>query len=329
LQIFRHARNLQRIKVEPKDVLLPFFLLYGSNFIVLLVWTFSDPVHWVREPIDDPGTDLNLVETSTYGNCDSEHYRIYLGIILGVNMMVSVIMLIQAYECRKISTDYSESLWISGAMVCIVQVWIIGLPVLKLLDDNPKAVFVVEVVIVFVSCMSTLLLVFVPKIRYLRQSRLGQKEDKGGVRGFPSSERRESVTDHEHSLASEDTYGKLSHGNQNNLPTLRMGNLRVSGLEPPASSPAKPSPAKPRHVSSGLEGIRIIQSSSGHSEEVERLQKNLEAAEARNKILQDRLERLQEKMEQYVVAHHPHGESAGSFIIQARVSGTTADGESR
>jgi hypothetical protein len=244
-----------------------------------------------------------------------------------------VIMLIQAYECRKISTDYSESLWISGAMVCIVQVWVIGLPILKLMDDNPMAVFCVEVGIVFVSCMSTLLLLFVPKMRHLQQSRLGQTEHKGGVRPFSSSERtRESVTDHDPSLASEDTMGgKLGPSSQNNVSTLRIGN----GLEPPATSAAalvnvkSTTRAKPRHASSGMEGIRIIQSSSQHSEEVERLQKNLHSAEARNKILQDRLERLQEKMEQFIVAHHPHGEGAGSFIIQARVSGATVDSESR
>ena len=307
--------------MEPQDLIYPFSLLFGANLIVLLVWTITDPVQWVRRPIDDRNAELGLVETSTFGVCDSEHYRLYLGIILGINMVVSAIMLIQCYECRKISTDYSESLWISGAMILVVQVWVIGLPVLRLWSSYPSIVFAVEVAIVVISCMGTLLLIFIPKMGYLRHSRQDEAEKlKAGVPTGPPV-RRESVTSHDHShgSGSEDTYGRISGVNQSNIATVRMGNTKVTGLERPST--AQPADAKP-HISTGLEGIRIMISSSRHSEELERLQHSLESAESRHKVLQDRLERLQEKMEQYIVAHHPHRASAGSFIIQARVSGT-------
>ena len=292
---------------------------------MLLVWTITDPVKWVRKPIDDTGSGLNLVEPATFGTCTSEYYTLFLGIILGVNTIVSAIMLIQAYECRKISTDFSESLWISGAMCCIVQVWIIGFSLLKLLGDSPKGVFIVEFLVVFIANMSTLLLLFVPKILYLRKARREQTH-KGGFKGF-SSERRESITSRDNSHASDASHSE----NPSNLATVRMGNMKVTGLEPPAVSPnpSKPHRSKKRHQSSGMEGIRIIQSSTLHSEEVERLQKSIETAEARNKTLQDRLERLQEKMEQYIVTQHSNSANQGSFIIQARVSGTTSEGGSR
>ena len=283
------------------DMIVPFFFLFGSNFVVLLVWTITSPVRWTREPIDDPGTALNLVETSTYGKCDSKHYTAYLGIIVGINTLSSLIMLIQAYECRKISTDFSESIWISGAMLCIVQVWIIGIPVIKLVAGSPKLVFLVETGVVFVSCMSTLLLLFLPKMRYLRQSRQSQLENKNATNDF-RLERRDSITSH----ASEDTY----EGVHNEDPSTKIA-------------------ANVEKISSGLEGIRIVQSSKlRHSDEVERLRKNLEMAEARNKVLQNRLERLHDKMEQYIIARQPNGPAGvdGSFIIHARVGATTKIG---
>jgi hypothetical protein len=308
--------------VESQDLLSPFLLLFGVNFVVLLVWTITDSVQWVREPIDDTGTTLNLVETSTFGICDSDNYRVYLGFIIGTNLLVSLIALIQAYECRKVSTEYSESLWISGALACIVQVWLVGLPVLKVLGDNPKATFCIKVGIVFVTCMSTLLLLFLPKMRYLRESLSRQIEEKKGVvlRVSTTYDSGDSYTaqDHSHDGTDDSVGGKL----HSNVPSMKMGTTLISGLEPPSTSKAQLTKSV---GSSDVVGIRIIQSPSQYSEEeVERLQKNMDQAEKRNKVLQDRLERLQEKLEQYLVANHPYGGAniLGARPEQIRISGT-------
>ena len=261
--------------------------LFGVNFVVLLVWNVSDPVQWIREPVDDPDTAFNLVEVSTFGSCDSVHYRVYLGIIIGVNLIVSLISLVQAYECRKISTEYSQSFWISSALVCIVQVWLVGLPALKLLSDNPPATFFVKFGIVFITCMSSLLLLFVPKMRYLRES---LEERKHGVprkrTRYSSSARSGDPTMDNRSQLSEDSNGNKKGHHSSSL-VMKMGNTRVSGLEPPSTNatggggggnggnatPSKPA-IKNNVRTSGMEGIRIIQSSIVHSEEVARLQKN-------------------------------------------------------
>ena len=53
------------------------------------------------------------------------------------------------------------------------------------------------------------------------------------------------------------------------------------------------------------EGVRIIQTSTRHSEAIEILQHNLRNAEERNKDLNEKLERIQEKIEQHIRARHP------------------------
>jgi hypothetical protein len=212
-----------------------------------------------------------------------------------------------------------------------VQVWIIGLPVLKLLDDNPKATFFVKVGIVFITCMSSLLLLFIPKTRFLRESLIEQKEGLSkSIRFSTNTDGRESVTSHDPSHMSDESPTKF----HNNVAGIAMGNVRFAGLDPPSASTGTKAATHARARSSFcMEGIRIIQSSSRHSEEVERLQKSLGRAETRNKVLNNRLERLQGKMEQYIVAHHPHDSQRGAYALlqtrpEQRISGATEESPS-
>jgi len=65
-------------------------------------------------------------------------------------------------------------------------------------------------------------------------------------------------------------------------------------------------------------GIGIIRSTGEHSQEMEQLQDNMAKAEDRRRNLQDQLEHLQEKFEQYIVANHPHGAHADMTMTEAR-----------
>ena len=119
-------------------------------------------------------------EFITNGYCYSDNYRIFLGLLIGINLIVSFYTLIQAFECRKISTEYQESLWISAALLCIVQVWVMCLPILQLVGKMPTWLFLVKVCIVFFTSVSALLCVFVPKIGYLRKSWNEMNQDSSG-----------------------------------------------------------------------------------------------------------------------------------------------------
>lgn len=298
---------MQRIKLETFDVLVPLLVIGGANLIVLMTWNIKDPVVWVRSPIDDPPTTLDLEDVPTYGYCNSEDYRVYLGLMLGINYVVSLVALVQAYECRKISTDYGESLWIGASLITVVQVWTVGWPLLKLLDDNPRAVFFVKVGVVFLTTMCPLMLIFVPKIRYLREALLDPKSLSGpGPDSMLMSHREASVT----SRDSEDS------PNKERAPRPSTWDGHILAMTAGVSGKRKK-----RKEPSGLEGIRIIQTTGRHGEEVEKLQKSLRHAESRHKSLNEKLERLQEKLEHYIIAHHPHQALQGSssnFILSAR-----------
>ncbi|KAG7352162.1 7 transmembrane sweet-taste receptor of 3 GCPR [Nitzschia inconspicua] len=283
ISVLRVSRGKQRIKMTRRDIFLPNMFLYTINVAALLTWTLTNPQSWTRIPINEEASHQNLVQESTRGWCGSSQTMMYLGIILGANLVMMIVSLIQAYECRKIATEYSESLWISASIAVIAQVWIVGLPILKLVDDNPRGVFLTKVGIIFVSTSSTLLLIFGPKMGYHSTAMAEKKYEQQvyGARSSFSSEDQPVI----------DTSETQSHSEEES-PNNPHNASKMSRTSKPRIEPL---------------GIRIIPACFVHSQEADKLQMAVDKAERRNRSLQSTLETLQEKMEQYIIARDPLG----------------------
>ena len=74
----------------------------------------------------------------------------------------------QAYKARNIHTEYSESRYIAMVNGSLLQAWFTGIPLLVMVRDNPSAFFVVAAMILFLTSLAIMLLIFVPKIDFLR-----------------------------------------------------------------------------------------------------------------------------------------------------------------
>ncbi len=159
-----------------KDVILPCVVMFILNTIVLAVWTAISPLRWTR--IDRGTVDAYGRSTNSYGTCHAEtkEWAPYLSIILALNFSMVVLANIQAYRARKITTEYAESRFIGIIMVSILQACCIGLPLVAIVSDQPVANFILRSGLIFVVCMSMLLLMFVPKIRYLKKWKVDKKK---------------------------------------------------------------------------------------------------------------------------------------------------------
>jgi hypothetical protein len=156
--VYKHSMHFRRLKVSEKDVLLPFAVMFSTNVLLLLLWTILDPMFWSR---------ITVSETETYGTCNVSKNNAWKSIliVLGlVNGTALVLANVEAYKARRITTEYGESKHIAMIMASILQVLIVGLPLMFLVDDNPAANYFIRSSIIFVICMSTLTLIFVPKI---------------------------------------------------------------------------------------------------------------------------------------------------------------------
>jgi gamma-aminobutyric acid type B receptor len=158
--VFNSAARFRRVTVTEKDVLHYFAILLACNLGLLLVWTFVTPLEWTR---------IQTSRTESYGKCvatgDKVAWHIIISLVTVVNGIALIMANVQAYRARRISTEYGESRYIAMAMVSILQVVLVGIPILFLVDENPTARYFIQCSIAFVICMSILLWMYVPKMK--------------------------------------------------------------------------------------------------------------------------------------------------------------------
>ena len=126
-----------------------------------------------------PGLDGWSRVISTYGGCQCDNpwpFAASLGLInLGVLAMANW----QAYKSRKILSEFAESKYIAICMLSLLEALLIGIPILVVVRNSPRAFYLTISFMIFVVCMGVLLLIFVPKISmaadYSRRSEVEQR----------------------------------------------------------------------------------------------------------------------------------------------------------
>lgn len=230
-----------------------------------------------------------------------------------------VVAIIQAYECRRVTTEYSESLWISGSIATVAQLWIIGLPILRLVEDDPRAVFLTKVGVVFGSSILTLALTFVPKLGHLWDA-LGTKKDATRISNALRArevEAKDPSRWHQNQRHS-DTQSNSEDG-------LDDDDGRRGDEPSEAGAPAATAGAEKITLTRGEPlGVRIIPTAVLHSDEVDKLQTAVDKVEARHKSLQQSLERLQEKLEHHIIARDPLGPNQAAAAAAAEAAAAAA-----
>ena len=157
-QIFKAAASFQRVVIREKDVMVPLVVMISLNIFLLLLWTLIDPPTWNRIEISDG---------FSYGTCWSRTGNasiVLMSLLAVLNLLAVAVANIQAYQTRSLSDEYSESQCIALAMALILQLFVVGIPLAIIVRTDPSAFFFILVSIVFITSMSLLLLIFVPKM---------------------------------------------------------------------------------------------------------------------------------------------------------------------
>jgi len=162
------AKACRKVTVKERDVLAPFIVVFSVNCILLLCWTIIDPMRWFRQPINEG--DLS----NTFGLCKStgNASKVFAGLVALTNLVALILACVQAYRARKLNDEYSESRWVLVACASWIQVVVIGIPVMLLTQSQPTASYFTKTAFIFLICVSMLVLMFVPKMYIMRQSRI-------------------------------------------------------------------------------------------------------------------------------------------------------------
>lgn len=163
-KIFRASRSFRHIKVTVRDVLGPLVATLSMTFLLCLIWTLVDPPRWKRVTV--------IQGFESYGICsigEGVTSTVLSSLLLVLNFLSIVVANIQAYLARGVSDDFSESKYVALAMVSIMQIFLVGVPLVFLTSTNPAARFFVFSSMILVISMSVLVCLFAPKFRRMKQ----------------------------------------------------------------------------------------------------------------------------------------------------------------
>ena len=212
-KLFQNSQ-LRRIRVKEKDVIAPFAILFIINFWALVTWTLVDPLQWERNEIEG---QVN----QSYGACRAADGPVSVAMICVVgivNLSAFLVVCYQAYRARDVSDEFSESRNLGVALFSWVQLFLIGIPVLFLIDkDNPSARYFITAGLTFAVCMSMLLLIFVP---ILVQQRRAEQRLTSEVRSREL--RQDSLSSANDSVHRSNSFRRFS--------LTDLGKTRISGV---------------------------------------------------------------------------------------------------
>ena len=215
--VVREAMCMQRVTVDPSDVLLPFLILMVTNIMFLVVWTVEAPLVWTRVPLGNYDAFGRPVET--YGICkgrvdedDGSDLSIIFIVALGMSdALVVVIAYYQAYSIRRLPAQFNDSPQMTLCMLIVLESLLIGFPILFLVSGNPTAFFLVKALVVSACCFGLLVPIFLPKLRNQRRADVDAKAssmicERGSyvARASPVPSFNRGLSSKSHSHASQD-----------------------------------------------------------------------------------------------------------------------------
>lgn len=129
--------------------------------------TALSPLVWKRIPKD---VDMFGREIASQGSCTSDNLIPYLVVLGVVDLGTLVVAAYEAYNARNISTEFAESESIGRATGVILVVAFLGIPIIYIAGEDNQAYYFVMSGVVFVISMTTLSLVYLPKILFKQEN---------------------------------------------------------------------------------------------------------------------------------------------------------------
>ena len=136
-KLLNSSSNFRRVTITVWDVMPTFCILFTLTFIFLSVWTFVDPMYWVREEVFGSTDGL-----STFGSCKLGRTNVSIAMLICLIVLAFACVVLAcaaAWHGRNVSVEYSESRYVTMIVIAMLQAFPIGIPLIMLSSSNPTA----------------------------------------------------------------------------------------------------------------------------------------------------------------------------------------------
>ena len=155
--IFQKSSRMLRISITIKETLIKIGIILLVDILLLTVWSIVDPMHWVRHvTIEDKYGD----PLSSQAGCTCNKPWIWLALLGALHLSLLVMSSYMCYEARNISTRYSEAKYLRTTIFLNTEIYMIGIPVIIITREDPKARFFVSCIIIMFDVVVVLASLF-------------------------------------------------------------------------------------------------------------------------------------------------------------------------
>jgi hypothetical protein len=182
-KLWRINKVLQfsRRKIDIKQVAWPFAALAFLTLVILSLWTALDSLSWTRE-------ELNEMTGESIGVCRSDEMAVFLGPIVVLMLIPTILTACMAWKTKDIDDAYSESRWIFMMIVLQIEVIFVAVPTITVLRDvSTDGKYIGFVFMLWSFPASALVFIILPKVvahfRAIRGNDLNRVPKRGDARG--------------------------------------------------------------------------------------------------------------------------------------------------
>ena len=190
-KVYKNPGKYDRMMVKPMDSLKLLCKFFALNGVLLGLWTVIDPLRWTRiQKISyDSSSTFSDGTVQSYGFCMSgrlKHPSFLIALFI-FNLICSFVAMLQALRCRLLVLEYREMQWLQLCILPFFEAWIIGGPVLRVLNEQPTAQYAACLMIIASSTIASAFAIFAPKEWYIRKNNIFAYEGKPTMPPSPAA----------------------------------------------------------------------------------------------------------------------------------------------
>jgi hypothetical protein len=193
-------QKIQRIKIQDTKLFAIIFILLIIDGSILLAWTFTSPLVWVRSRWIESKSEDGTVILSSTGSCgydptlptEEDYTNIYIILIAAIHFILLCWGCVMLYQTRLLKSAFNEAKYVTVAMVSSWQLLVVGGLLIVIMKDLSTR-FIVICGVVFFNDLSVLFCIFGPKIYALQfGGDMGDDENKSTRSKFSSTSKFDS-----------------------------------------------------------------------------------------------------------------------------------------
>ncbi|CAB9525773.1 Gamma-aminobutyric acid (GABA) B receptor [Seminavis robusta] len=162
-KLLKSGANMRRVEIKISECMHPLYVSLTVNIGLMSCITGLSPLRYERVLMDDYDSFGRSVES--YGGCKPASDKFYLfgGALLILNFLGVLLVAREAYKSRNAPADFTDAYFLSLAMLSLLEILILGGPILLLAGETPTTLFLVGSSLMATGCLTILLFLFLPK----------------------------------------------------------------------------------------------------------------------------------------------------------------------